>query len=187
MCDYHDLIVVTNRKLCRGDFLAQMEKVCALKPKALILREKDLTEAAYEALAAQVLPICARHGVPCYLHTFADVARRLGCENVHFSLPGLREHAAELGDFRAVSVSCHSVEDVLEAQTLGATQALLGNIYETDCKKGLQGKGLDLLRAACGRSRIPVYAIGGIDLARLREVLAAGAAGGCMMSGFMTL
>ena len=33
----------------------------------------------------------------------------------------------------------------------------------------------------------PVYAIGGITAARMPEILQAGAAGGCMMSGFMKM
>ena len=134
-----------------------------------------------------MLPLCTRYAVPCFLHSHTDTALALGCAGIHFSLLGLREHASQLDGFQRVSVSCHSVEDVVEAECLGATQALLGNIYETDCKKGLPGKGLALLREACAAVSIPVYAIGGVTPERLPELLGAGAAGGCMMSGFMTL
>jgi len=36
-------------------------------------------------------------------------------------------------------------------------------------------------------SSVPVYAIGGVNEERLPEILSTGAAGGCMMSGFMKL
>lgn len=187
MSDHAKLIAVTNRTLCAGDYLAQLEKICAVHPASLILREKDLSQDAYAALAARVLQLCARYDVQCFLHSHADAALALGCKNIHFSLPGLREHASRLDGFQRMSVSCHSVEDVIEAARLGATQVLLGNIYETDCKKGLPGKGLRLLSDACAAVSIPVFAIGGVTPERLPELLEAGAAGGCMMSGFMCM
>lgn len=61
----------------------------------------------------------------------------------------------------------------------------LGHIFATQCKPGLPPRGLALLKEVCTHSPIPVYAIGGITLANLPQVLEAGAAGGCMMSGFM--
>ena len=56
MCNsYEHTIVITNRHLVQGDFLKQLEKVTKLQPHALILREKDLTDEAYENLAKKVL------------------------------------------------------------------------------------------------------------------------------------
>ena len=54
-------------------------------------------------------------------------------------------------------------------------------------EKGLKGKGIGFVEAICKACPIPVYAIGGINLERLPQVRKAGAAGGCMMSGFMQL
>lgn len=51
MSDHSRLIVITNRQICSGDYLTQLERVLSLQPHALILREKDLLEAEYIALA----------------------------------------------------------------------------------------------------------------------------------------
>ena len=80
-----------------------------------------------------------------------------------------------------------SIEDAKEAERLGADYVFAGNIFETDCKKGLQGKGVEFVRQLCARCPVPVYAIGGMNLERISLVRQAGAAGGCMMSGFMKL
>ena len=53
MSDYTKLIAVTNRHLCAGDYLTQLEKVCAAHPAALILREKDLPPRRGAAPAAK--------------------------------------------------------------------------------------------------------------------------------------
>ena len=78
----------------------------------------------------------------------------------------------------------HSVGRGKRGCRLGADYLFAGNIYETDCKKGLPGRGLDFLRQVCMESSVPVYAIGGVNEERLPEILSTGAAGGCMMSGF---
>lgn len=187
MCkNYGHLVCVTNRHLCTTLFLGQIEKIVRLQPRALILREKDLSEEEYNLLATRVLTICRRAGVPCYGHTNAKVAADLGMDGLHLPLaalkqldPALRSRIPRLG------ASCHSLEDVLTAAELGADYVTLGHIFATQCKPGLPPRGLRLLRDVCAHSPIPVYAIGGITPDNLSLVLQAGAAGGCMMSGFM--
>ena len=192
MCRYEHTIAITNRTLVQGDFLEQMKKVIHLHPHAVILREKDLPDDAYKALAEKILPLCEREGVRCFLHSRVSIARNLGCRRIHLSIPALETMSeAELfelqRDFEEISVSCHSLEDVNIAVKNGATQIILGTIFETDCKKGLKGKGIGFVEAICKACPLPVYAIGGINLERLPQVRKAGAAGGCMMSGFMQL
>ena len=69
----------------------------------------------------------------------------------------------------------------------GADYIFAGNIFETDCKKGLPGRGLEFLENVCKAVNIPVYAIGGISEEKMPQILGTGAAGGCMMSGFIAI
>lgn len=191
MCNsYEHTIVITNRHLVQGDFLKQLEKVTKLHPHALILREKDLTDDAYESLAKKVFDLCKREDITFFLHTKIEIARKIGCQNIHLSIPVLKglsetEKKALTEDFCEISISCHSMEDVEIATAGGATQIILGTIFETECKKGVLGKGVEFVREICQKCPLPVYAIGGMNLQRLPLVIDAGAAGCCMMSGFM--
>lgn len=191
MCNsYEHTIVITNRHLVQGDFLKQLEKVTKLHPHALILREKDLTDDAYESLAKKVFDLCKREDITCFLHTKIEIARKIGCQNIHLSIPVLKglsetEKKALTEDFCEISISCHSMEDVEIAMAGGATQIILGTIFETECKKGVLGKGVEFVREICQKCPLPVYAIGGMNMQRLPLVIDAGAAGCCMMSGFM--
>ena len=193
MCkQYEHTIVITNRALVQGDFLKQIQKVIQLHPHAVILREKDLSDEEYEVLAEKLLSLCKEEKVDCFLHSRISVAYRLGCKRIHLSIPSLEamdeEKYSQLKkEFQEISVSCHSMEDLEMAVKNGATQIILGTIFETECKKGLKGKGLDFVREICKACPVPVYAIGGINMERLQMVMEAGAAGGCMMSGFMRL
>ena len=68
---------------------------------------------------------------------------------------------------------------------MGCTYITAGHVFDTDCKEGLPGRGLAFLKQVCESVKTPVYAIGGIDPENYKEVMAAGAAGVCVMSGAM--
>ena len=181
-----DLICITNRKLCSNNFLDQIEMIASAHPKAIVLREKDLSEKEYEQLARQVMQICQKHGTQCILHSFSNVATTLGATAVHMPLPLLQKMTPqEKSHFQIIGATCHSLEEAKEAQNLGCTYITAGHIFLTDCKKGLPGRGLPFLEEICKTVRIPVYAIGGISSQNMESVRKTGAAGACIMSDFM--
>lgn len=185
---YEKIICITDRKISRAPFLQQVERICALQPLALILREKDLTEQEYLQLARKVQAICKTYGVKFIVHTFWRVGLMLGSGGVHLPLPAFAAMtAAERLQAGRVGVSVHSVEEVKTAVNLGAAYLAAGHIYESSCKPGVPPRGLAFLKEACALSSGPVYAIGGIGLnpAQISEVLACGAAGACVRSALM--
>lgn len=211
---YENMIAVTNRQLylqaaersrCRNGeenevlkedfipgscswnrYLDQTEQVLSLSPKALVLREKDLKPEIYKALTAEVTAMCKAAGTECILHGFSEEAKALSWRKIHLPLRLLRE-LPSLDFFEKKGTSVHSLEEAREAEALGANYLFAGNIFETDCKKGLPGRGLSFLKEVCSQVSVPVYGIGGITPERMEELLLAGAAGGCMMSGFLKI
>ena len=181
-----DMICVTNRSLCPGDFLSRIEEAAKQHPVGILLREKELGREEYKTLAEQVRNICKKYQVPCILHSFADVAEELGAEALHMPLPQLRELSkTQRKSFRMLGASCHSLEEAKEAVELGCTYLIAGHIFATDCKKGLPGRGTEFLKNICESVPVPVYAIGGISSENMPLVCEAGARGGCVMSGWM--
>ena len=170
-CDLSEIdlkiIAVSNRKLCERPFLEQIERVCQMKPQAIILREKDLLEEEYRILSEEVLFVCKKYEIPCILHKFWKTALELECTSVHLPLPELRKLP----------------------ERLGVSYMTAGHIYVTDCKKGLAPRGLGFLKDVCSTVNVPVYAIGGIkfDEKQWEELKQNGASGGCIMSGMMEL
>ena len=177
------LLSVTNRRLCRGDFFQRTGEIARAGADGIILREKDLEEGAYEALSREILRSC---GDKLILHSFPGAAERLNLLRLHLPLPVLRAMPVRQREaFVTLGASCHSLNDVQEAEELGCTYVTLGHIFATDCKKGLPPRGLDLLEEAAGNTRLPVYAIGGIGRDNIRLTREAGASGACIMSGLM--
>ncbi len=174
-----DIICVTHRRLCPDDFLTRMQRILAAQPHAVILREKDLCEADYLALARELLPLCKAQNVPLLLNGHPQLSISLGC-GAH--LPFVRRTELVQGGI--------SVHTPAEAQTLrqsNASYLIAGHIWATDCKAGLAGRGTAFLQAVVqSAGTIPVYAIGGVTPARMPDVRKAGACGACVMSGLMT-
>lgn len=181
-----DILCVTNRHLCQENFLERIAKIASTHPVGIILREKDLSEKEYRELAEKVLKICRKYEILCILHSFANVAKELNCTALHLPFPVLRSLVAEeKNSFSILGASCHSVEEALEAEKLGCTYITAGHVFETDCKKGLPGRGLDFLKNVCENVSIPVYGIGGIAPDNMEEIRKAKAAGACVMSSIM--
>ena len=181
-------ICVTNRTLCRDDFLTRIDHIAKKGvADAILLREKDLTEREYLELAEKVLSICKAHNRRCILHTYYKAAKDLGCKEIHLPLPILQKMREE-GEkqwFTTVGTSVHSLKQANLAMHLQADYMTAGHIFETDCKKGLPGRGLSFLSKVVCKSEVPVYGIGGISADNAGQIMETGAAGVCIMSGFM--
>ncbi|MBP3360596.1 MAG: thiamine phosphate synthase [Clostridia bacterium] len=182
---YKNIIAVTNRRLCTRPFDEQLRRVCGVRPKAVILREKDLSSEEYLRLAGKAAEICGESGIPLILHTFSGAARKLGIKRIHMPLSVLRSCGAD--GFETVGVSVHSADEALEAERAGASYVTAGHIFATSCKPGLTPRGTELIRNIRNASDIKIYAIGGITLENLPLVMECGAAGGCIMSGMMNI
>lgn len=180
-----NLIAVTSRILCKRPFLEVMKDLAEKDVKTIVLREKDLSEKEYEQLAKKCLEICEETGAVLTLHNFIQVARNLGVKRIHLPYPVFLKEAGNLTDFDSVSTSVHKPEEAIAAEKLGADFVFAGHIFQTDCKKGLEPRGLEFLKKVVEAVDIPVYGIGGINKHNIDMIMETGAAGGCIMSGFM--
>ena len=186
--DWSKLVCVTNRKLCAGDFLNRIEKIAQKKPAAIILREKDMTLAEYKKLAAAVAAIGEKYNVKVILHYFSQLKNDYPKMAMHLPLIVLRNIPANERKKIALAglgTSCHSLAEAKEAAALGCTYIVAGHIYDTACKQGMPGRGIEFLQNITEQISLPVYAIGGITPAKLKNVIAAGAQCACIMSGLM--
>jgi len=147
----------------RPDILSEATR----RPKALGRRTKDLRSSP---LAHACILVNDR----------LDVALAAGAGGVHLggqSMPAGEVRKVAPRPF-VVGVSCHSLAEAVAAESAGADYLLLGPVFETPSKlKYGPPLGLDELRKVTGQIRIPVLALGGITVERVRPCLEAGAAG----------
>ncbi len=185
------LLAVTNRFLCREPFLERIKKIAREETADyLLLREKDLPHREYCELARKCRECLAGSRVRLVLHSDIEAALELSVDAVHLPFPVFRDEFLLLPEetkkkFSLVGVSAHSREEAVFVEKHGMSYVTLGHIFATDCKKGLPPRGLAFLEEVCKSVSIPVYAIGGVCRENMEQVLAAGAAGAAIMSGFM--
>lgn len=176
------LIVVTNRKLCSGNFLEQIKILAENDVDQIVLREKDMNERDYGKLAVEVQEICKLYGTDCVLHNHFGVAKRLDADGIHLPLLTAMKNRENLRTVCFSGVSTHSVEQVQLAEACFASYVFFGHVFPTKCKEGVPAKGISMLAEVCDVADIPVYALGGISPDNVEQVLDAGAEGACVMS-----
>ena len=197
------LNIITNRKLCENENLEkQIEKIFSAYEKkiilknfdivALTLREKDLNKNEYLKLIEKVYPICQKYKINLILHQNYDLNLddKYKIDGIHLSyniFKSLNENikAELIKKYKRIGVSIHSLNEAKEAESLGASYVVAGHIFETDCKKGLEPRGLKFIEDLSSALSIPIFAIGGIDEKNSLSVINSGAFGVCMMSSIM--
>ena len=173
------LYVCTDARRERGDLAEFADAALRGGVDLLQLREKGL-EARDELAALEVLAdACRRHDALLAVNDRADVALAAGADVLHLGQDDLPVDIARriLGDDVLIGRSTH---DVAQARTgavePGVDYFCTGPCWPTPTKPGRPAPGLDLVRAtAADAPGRPWFAIGGIDHARLGEVVAAGA------------
>ena len=90
----------------------------------------------------------------------------------------------EAGTLR-IGLSTHSSEQARRAVLAGADYVAIGPVYATGTKPSAKPVGLEYVRWAAANLELPWFAIGGINLKNLDEVLAAGARRICVVSAIL--
>ena len=197
------LNIITNRKLCENENLEkQIEKIFSAYEKKIILknfeivtltlREKDLDKNEYLNLVKKIYPICKKHKINLILHQNYDLNldEKYMIEGLHLSyeiFKSLNKNIREdfIKKYKRIGVSIHSLDEAKEVENLGASYVVAGHIFETDCKKSLEPRGLKFVENLSSILTIPIFAIGGMDEGNFQSVIDSGAFGVCMMSSLM--
>ena len=203
MLDKIKLNIISNRKLCENENLEkQIKKIFSAYEKkiilknfdivALTLREKDLNKNEYLKLIEKIYPICQKYKINLILHQNYDLNldEKYDIEGIHLSysiFKSLNQNikAELIKKYKRIGVSIHSLDEAKEVESLGASYVVAGHIFETDCKKGLEPRGLKFIKDLSSALSIPIFAIGGIDEKNSQSVINNGAFSICMMSTLM--
>ena len=197
------LNIITNRKLCENENLErQIEKIFSAYEKKIILknfeivtltlREKDLDKNEYLNLVEKIYPICKRYRIDLILHQNYDLNldKKYKIEEIHLSYDNFKSLNKNIREelikkYKKIGVSIHSVDEAKEVENLGATYVVAGHIFETDCKKDLEPRGLNFIKELSSILTIPIFTIGGINKENSHLAINSGAFGVCMMSSLM--
>ena len=143
------------------------------------LRDKEARDDELVRAATVFRRLCDEHGALFWLNDRPDLVAECSADGVHVGQDDMPAAEARLlaGDEVLVGLSTHSPVQLDAALAAGdADQLSVGPVWETPTKEGRPAAGLDYVRHAAGvAGDRPWFAIGGIDLGNVREVIAAGA------------
>ncbi|MCX6906588.1 MAG: thiamine phosphate synthase [Verrucomicrobia bacterium] len=146
----------------------------------LQLRAKTWGHADIAAVARRILPITRAAGVPLIINDHVALARRVGADGVHLGQEDLEmmpvaAARAAIGPAALVGVSTHSLAQAKAAEVLAPDYIGIGPLFATGTKPTAAPIGLATLREVAREVSMPAFAIGGITLDNVTDVLHNGA------------
>ena len=154
------------------------------------LRAKKENREEIQKMAEAIVPITREHGIPLVINDYIDIAYAVGAECVHLGQEDFFDqeftHRSMLSPLNSwLGLSSHAPEQAQRAEKAGADYIAVGPVFATGTKPGRPAVTLDYVKWAARNIGRPWFAIGGITLENLREVMAAGATRVCVVSAVL--
>jgi thiamine-phosphate pyrophosphorylase len=168
------------------------QQLCDGGSDLIQLRAKNSSPEEIRRMAEKILPITKRANVGLVINDHLEIARELGAEFCHLGQEDFFDagytHVSEFkiqnSKFK-IGLSTHSPAQAQRAIEAGADYIATGPIFATGTKPTAKAVTLDYVRWAGDNVKIPWFAIGGINLENLADVLAAGAKRVCVASAIL--
>jgi len=156
------------------------------------LRAKNAPRDEVRRLAEKILPVTRRAGVGLVINDHLDVAREAGADLCHLGQEDFFDagytRVDQLPLFESplrIGLSTHAPAQAQRAVAAGADYIAIGPVFATGTKPTAPPVTLDYVRWAAAHITVPWFAIGGVTLSTIGEVVAAGAARVCVVSAIL--
>src|SRR4051812_28164380 len=165
------------------------QELCDGGADLIQLRAKNSSPAEIRRMAEAIAPITRAAKVGLVINDHLEIAREVGAEfchlgqedffdagHVHISqllgAPKRSDGGSPLTSQLKIGLSSHAPAQAQRAIDAGADYIAIGPIYATGTKPTAKPVTLDYVRWAAENAKVPWFAIGGINLQNLDDVLA---------------
>jgi thiamine-phosphate pyrophosphorylase len=168
------------------------QQLCDGGADLIQLRAKQSSIEEIRRIAETILPITRRANVGLVINDHVSIAQEVGADLCHLGQEDFFDsgsaHVSELKTQNSklkTGLSSHAPDQAQRAIAAGADYIAVGPVYATGTKPTAKPVTLEYVRWAAQTVNIPWFAIGGINLSNLNEVLAAGAKRICVVSAIL--
>jgi thiamine-phosphate pyrophosphorylase len=168
------------------------QQLCDGGSDLIQLRAKDSSSDEIRRMAEKILPVTRRANVGFVINDHLEIACEIGADICHLGQEDFfdagHKHISELkiqNSKLKIGLSTHAPAQAQRALDAGADYIAIGPIYATGTKPTAKPVTLDYVRWAAANATVPWFAIGGINLQTIDEVLAAGAKRICVVSAIL--
>ena len=183
------IYLVTDEKACLGkDFYNCIEEAIKGGVRTVQLREKNISTKDFYEKALKVKEICKNYGVLFIINDRLDIAQAVEADGVHLGQSDMPiEKAREiLKDKFLIGATARNVEEAKRAELLGADYIGSGAIFGTKTKDNAKKLEIGELKKIVVNVKIPVFAIGGINIDNVNIIKNIGLQGICAVSGILS-
>ena len=183
------IYLVTDEKAClEKDFYTCIEEAIKGGVKIVQLREKNISTKDFYEKALKVKEICKNYGALFIINDRLDIAQVVGADGVHLGQSDMPiEKAREiLKDKFLIGATARNVEEAKRAELLGADYIGSGAIFGTSTKDNAKKLEMEELKKIVASVKIPVFAIGGINIDNVSSLKNIGLQGICAVSGILS-
>jgi thiamine-phosphate pyrophosphorylase len=172
-----ELYVLVSSELCPHGSGPVIHAALAGGASVIQVREKRMSDRELTTYGKLVRDWTTRAGALYVMNDRPDLALVTDADGVHVGQDELtvREARRIVGPSRLVGVSTHTIEQARQAVLDGADYIGVGPVFSSATKTFSQLAALEFVREVAAEITLPTYAIGGIDLENIDQVLAAGA------------
>jgi len=178
---------ITDKRLSRLGNVSDVKSAVKAGVKIVQYREKEAdTKEMYEE-ALKLRKICKN--VIFLINDRVDIALAVNADGVHLGQLDMPYKAVRklLGKKKIIGITVHSLKEALLAQKLGADYLGVSPIFQTSTKPDAKNPvGIGLIKRLRKGIKIPIVAIGGINLSNAKEVISAGANYICAISAVVS-
>jgi len=181
------LYAIIDPSIMKMEVPQAVEKIIRGGADILQLRYKGGNEREFLNIARLIRDLADGAGILFLVNDRPDIARLAGADGVHLGQQDIPPRQARklLGPGKIVGLTAHSLDEARRAEAEGADYIGLGTIFPTKTKRGTSARGVGLIREVLPIVSVPVFAIGGITLKNLPEVIRAGATRVAVASGLV--
>ncbi|HOD16037.1 MAG TPA: thiamine phosphate synthase [Spirochaetota bacterium] len=180
---------ITDEGLSAAGVMSDVRQAVTAGAQIIQYRNKTAdTRRQYEE-AREIRGICAETRSKLIINDRIDIALAVGADGAHIGNEDLPYAEARrlLGRDAIIGVTVHDVEEAVAAEKAGADYLGVSPVFATGTKSDAGAPcGVETLTAIRRACRVPVVAIGGIDLLNADECIAAGADMVCAISAVVT-
>lgn len=150
----------------------------------LQLREKNLSEQAFQEEAVAVRDLCHDYQVPLIINDNVEVAKKSGADGVHVGITDapVAEIRRKMGEGFIIGATAKTVEQAKEAEAAGADYLGVGAVFPSPTKTEAIRITKEQLVEIRQSTSLPIVAIGGIGYANLGELAGSGVDGVAVVS-----
>lgn len=183
------IYLVTDEKAClEKDFYSCIEEAIKGGVKIVQLREKNISTKDFYEKALKVKEICKNYGALFIINDRLDIAQAVGADGVHLGQSDMPIEEARkiLKDKFLIGATARNIEEAKRAELLGADYIGSGAIFGTSTKDNAKKLEMEELKKIVASVKIPVFAIGGININNVGILKNIGLQGICSVSGILS-